>query len=130
MRIILIICCLVLIGLSVGCQPASVDSQLPLRGVAVAGPVCPVESVPPDPACDDRPVADALVIIRDAEGREVERVRTGADGTFSVSMVPGRYELVSQPVDGVLGTAASVEVMLRAGGASDPLVLLYDTGIR
>jgi hypothetical protein len=51
-----------------------------IRGTALAGPVCQVETIPPDPACAPRPVAGAVILIRDASGTEVARTTTGADG--------------------------------------------------
>ena len=42
-----------------------------IRGVALAGPVCPVETVPPDPNCAARPVAGAVILVRDGSGSEV-----------------------------------------------------------
>ena len=50
-----------------------------IRGTALAGPICPVEKIPPDPACAPRPVAGAVVVVRDASGAEVARTTTGAD---------------------------------------------------
>lgn len=101
-----------------------------LSGTALAGPTCPVETNPPDPACADRPVAGAIVIVRTSDGsREVTRVTTGADGRFSVQLAPGGYRLEPQPVEGLMGTAPMQDVTLPESGVDD-LVLGYDTGIR
>jgi hypothetical protein len=124
----------VAIGLLAACQaPAigpSVDpSALELIGIAQAGPVCPVERVPPDPACADRPVAGALLLVTE-NGDEVARTTTEADGSFHLRLAPGDYQLVPQPVKGLMGTAAPLEVRLRDGAVPAPLVVAYDTGIR
>lgn len=98
-----------------------------IRGIATAGPVCPVVR-PNDPACADRPVASATVHVIDATGTEVATMETDATGAFVVTLPPGRYRLVPEPVDGLLGTAVPVDVTV---GASLALVQLsYDTGIR
>jgi hypothetical protein len=103
-----------------------------IAGRALAGPVCPVVQDPPDPACADRPVAGAIVLVRDAGGREVARATTAADGTF-LAAVPaaGGYVVEAGPVEGLLGTPAPQAVVVPAGPAAWASVdLAYDTGIR
>lgn len=103
-----------------------------ITGRAVAGPVCPVERVPPDPACADRPVAGAVMVIRGAGGAEVARATTAADGTFLVG-VPGAgpWTVEPQAVDGLLGTAsATVVEVVDAPSAWTAVNVAYDTGIR
>lgn len=93
-----------------------------------AGPTCPVVQLPPDPACDDRPVAGAVIDVADASGAVVAEAVTAQDGTFSVLLAAGEYTLIPQPVEGLLGTAA--EQALTVDGPVDGLDLAYDTGIR
>jgi hypothetical protein len=103
---------------------------LPIRGVVTAGPVCPVVTDPPDPACEDRPVGGAEIVVTDSSGAEVARVESEEDGTF-LATVPaaGRYSLTPQPVDGLLGTAPAVDVVIQ-DAEHPPVVIVYDTGIR
>ena len=102
-----------------------------IAGYALAGPVCPVVSDPPDPACNDRPVPGAVVIVRDANGTEVARATTGADGTYAIALGPGSYTVEAQPVEGLMGTPAPQPVEVPAGTAQPVQVdLAYDTGIR
>jgi len=102
-----------------------------VAGTVLAGPVCPVEKNPPDPACADRPVAGAAVIVRDASGKEVARATTGADGTYAIGLAPGAYTVEAQPVAGLMGTPAPVAVTVPAGATDAVAVdLSYDTGIR
>jgi hypothetical protein len=117
-----------LAALLAACTPA-VDTQT-VSGLVMAGPTCPVVTDPPDPACDDRPVAGARIVVIDGEGDEVASAVTGEEGMFSVELEPGRYELVAQPIEGLLGTAPPVSVVVVAGTDSEPLTLVYDTGIR
>ena len=102
--------------------------QSGIEGTATAGPVCPVENVPPDPACAPRPVAGVAIVIRAAGGAEVARVQTAADGTYHVDLTPGLYDVEPQPAAGVLGTAPAQRVTVGAGVLT--LDLAYDTGIR
>jgi hypothetical protein len=105
-------------------------SEFPIRGVVTAGPVCPVVTDPPGPACEDRPVGGAEIVVTDASGAEVARVESGEDGSFSATVpVAGRYSLAPQPVEGLLGTAASVDVFVE-DAEHPPVVIVYDTGIR
>ena len=110
------------------CQAPSADQAI--AGIVTAGPVCPVVTDPPDPACDDRPVAGAEIAVRNDAGETVAKVRTAEDGSFSVTVAAGRYELVPQPVEGLLGTAAAVAVTVEGGVAGEPIEIIYDTGIR
>jgi hypothetical protein len=101
-----------------------------LRGVVVAGPTCAVVIDPPDPDCADRPVAGAVLVILDANGDEVARVTSAADGTFTVALAPGAYRLVPQPVEGLMGTAPELDVLVEMGEPPGELAIAYDTGIR
>ena len=101
-----------------------------LRGVVVAGPTCAVVIDPPDPDCADRPVAGAVLVILDANGDEVARVTSAADGTFTVALAPGAYRLVPQPVEGLMGTAPELAVMVEMGEPPGELAIGYDTGVR
>ena len=105
------------------------EGQTGIAGVALAGPVCPVESVPPDPNCAPRPVADAIVLIRDGGGSDVVRVVTAADGSFFAAVPAGDYVVEPQPVAGMMGTAGSLQVAVTDGSAAQ-VQLDYDTGIR
>ncbi len=96
---------------------------------AAAGPVCPVERVPPDPACATRPVADATILVVDDLGKTVATVATGADGTVLVAVPAGNYVLQPQPVTGMMGGAEPVSVTVVDGSAT-PAAVSYDTGIR
>ena len=100
-----------------------------IGGVATAGPVCPVERVPPDPDCAPRPVAGATIVIRDASGAEVARVTTAADGAFFASLSAGKYLVEPQPVQGLMGAAGSQSVTV-VDGVATTILLAYDTGIR
>lgn len=127
MRIMLTVLALVAL---VACQPAVPVPEMTLSGIALAGPYCPVVSDPPDLTCDDRPVIGAEILIRDQAGETVERVSTGEDGRFSIALPAGRYELVPQPVEGLMGTAAAIEVVVTDGQDPGEIVIGYDTGIR
>jgi hypothetical protein len=98
-----------------------------IRGIAAAGPVCPVVR-PNDPNCADRPVAGATVHVFDATGLEVATLETDATGSFVVALPPGRYRVQGDAVEGLMGTAPPVDVTVAA--TLELVQLAYDTGIR
>lgn len=123
---------LLTVALLAACQPSPTAPTQALAGLVLAGPVCPVVTDPPDPACADRPVSGAVLVVRDLEAVEVARATSDADGAFSVDLPPGRYVVEPQPVDGLMGTAAPAEVTVAADADAvpEPIVIMYDTGIR
>ncbi|MFL5648518.1 MAG: carboxypeptidase-like regulatory domain-containing protein [Chloroflexota bacterium] len=122
-----------LVLLMAGCAGGGVGvSPTPsggIGGTVTAGPICPVEKVPPDPACAARPVGGAVLIVREGSDGEVARATTSADGTFFIALPPGSYVVAPQDVEGFLGGAQEQSVEVAAGARSD-IVLVYDTGIR
>jgi len=104
------------------------EAGVVISGIALAGPVCPVETNPPDPACAPRPVAGAMVVAVSESGDQAEAT-TGPDGRFSFDLAAGHYQIVAQPAEGLMGTPEPVEVE-AASGSVDVGVLMYDTGIR
>jgi hypothetical protein len=75
-------------------------------------------------------VAAAVVVITDPSGREVARLTTAADGSFSTQLPAGQYTLTPQPVEGLMGGASPIDFNVASSGASPPLDVAYDTGIR
>ena len=104
------------------------ETGVVVSGVALAGPVCPVETNPPDPNCAPRPVVGATLLAIADSGEEVAS-NTDDSGEFSFVLAPGHYEIVAQPAEGLMGIPAPIEVEVAAD-AIDLGVLMYDTGIR
>ena len=129
---ILVLALLAVAASGCGGQPegsGTTDPGYAVSGYAHAGPTCPVEQDPPDPACDDRPVAGAVLIVRTTAGEVVTEITTASDGTFTVTLPPGSYTLEPQPVEDLMGTASEQQLLV----VDTPLTgndLAYDTGIR
>jgi hypothetical protein len=121
---------LVMAATALACQRQADDDGAILTGLVLAGPTCPVERDPPDPACDDRPVEGAEIVIVDVRGNEVARTRTDAAGAFAVTLPAGEYQLVPQSVEGLLGTPGPTTIVVEDGVDLEPLTIFYDTGIR
>jgi hypothetical protein len=96
---------------------------------AVAGPVCPVERVPPDPACAPRPVAGAVVDIIDAGGVQDRQVVLDATGQQFVELVPGEYRVVAQSAEGFMNAPEVQRVSIEDGRVTE-VTFTFDTGIR
>lgn len=105
------------------------DGRTGILVIAVRGPICPVESDPPDPACLPQPVPDAVVVVRDVAGAEVTSVTTGVDGTLFIELEAGTYTLEAQPVEGTMSPPAAQSVTVPDSGGV-PVTLEYDTGVR
>jgi hypothetical protein len=101
-----------------------------VRGRVTAGPTCPVVTDPPDPACAERPVSGAILVFTDANGAEVARVASQKDGSYAVELAPGSYHLTAQPMQGLMGTPAPIDVEVEAGQPILEVSVSYDTGIR
>lgn len=62
-----------------------------IQGSVVLGPTCPVERIPPDPACAPKPYATKVDIYRQVgSATPYKTVATNASGTFNVALDPGR----------------------------------------
>jgi hypothetical protein len=80
--------------------------------------------------CAPRSVPGAVLVITDADGHEVARATTGADGLWSASLPAGTYTITPQPVQGLLGTAHAFVIRVADGSVPTTLEIDYDTGIR
>jgi hypothetical protein len=113
------------------CSTSPAASPYQISGQAVAGPTCPVEPASPVPGqCAPRPVAGAVLVITDSAGREVTRATTGADGRWAASVPAGTETITPQPVQGLLGTARPISIIVAAGSVPTMIQIDYDTGIR
>jgi hypothetical protein len=100
-----------------------------IRGVAMAGPIFPVErpGVP-----NTRPLANAIITIQpDGGGAEIARQTTDANGRFEIPLAPGVYRIVPLPPDptAALPRGEPQSVTVRAGAFTE-VTVNYDTGIR
>ena len=111
-------------------MPSAGEVSVPVSGSAVAGPTCPVVTEPPQPGCAARPVEGAVILVLAADGSQVKRIVAGADGSFAVRLPAGRYRLVPQRVEGLMGTAPEQTLEVQRGSAVSDVVITYDTGIR
>jgi hypothetical protein len=107
---------------------ATLETDSGIFGQVLIGPNCGGPVTEENAAeCDDKPY-QAFLAVLDAEGKQLLRFQTDAEGRFRVLMPPGQYTLkpeVGQP----LPLAAEQPFSVSAGQFSE-LVVLYDTGLR
>ncbi len=104
-----------------------------VTGTVLFSPVCPVESVPPDPACAPRP-GRATVELTRADGVVAALDRAGDDGAFVITVAPGAYRVHPSAAESgaAIGggcQADPAEVIVEAD-TSAVVAVSCDTGIR
>lgn len=109
--------------------PGDASGDTGIHITAIAGPVCPVEKFPPDPACAPKPVPNATILIADASGREKGIVTTDASGQTFAGLAPGQYTVTAQGAAGFMSGAEPQQVTVDDGQVTE-VTLSYDTGIR
>jgi len=122
----------ILVLLLAGCAPPPSGSGMGSILVdALAGPICPVETEPPDPDCAPSPVEGALVVVQPADGRDivVAQGETDAEGRVLLDVPPGSYLVFGAAVEGLMAPPEPATVGVEAGGRT-LVALEYDTGIR
>lgn len=100
-------------------------------GHVILGPVCPVEHIPPDPACAPRPYKTKLNVWSTLTGINYQSVATDTSGSFKLSLAPGAYSLaVTQPANGSpYPRCTQVNISVVAKKAQN-ITVNCDTGIR
>jgi hypothetical protein len=96
-----------------------------IRGRVLYGPTCPVQR--PGQSCE-RPYQASIAIRHEHTGTLVMRVRSGADGRFTVYLTPGSYLLV--PRNGRPYPRAHSQTVSVRRNAFTAVTISYDSGIR
>jgi hypothetical protein len=104
-----------------------------LEGVITIGPICPVEKIPPDPAC--LPTAETYkaypVSVFTSDGkRKIAQLNPSLDGTFSSTLPPGNYLIVLETAKSNIGGSNLPAVVTISSREKTLLNIDIDTGIR
>jgi hypothetical protein len=116
-------------------DPPSATKQLAGNGTIIGhvilGPICPVERIPPDPACAPRPYKSTINVWSTWTGSSYQPVKTDANGLFKLSLPPGAYSLaVSRPSGGSIFPRCT-DLKISVGAKKTQNVTVNcDTGIR
>lgn len=124
-----------LIHFTVVPNPPSATKHLTGNGTVVGrvilGPTCPVERIPPDPACAPKPFTTAVTIWSTWTGSPYQPVQTDANGVFKFSLPPGAYSVAASPATG--GSRyprCTVTKILVVAKKTQNVTVNCDTGIR
>lgn len=107
------------------------DDTSSINGYLHLGPVCPVQRIPPDPNCADKPFANARVdiTVRDS-GVLIKSIKSDADGNLHVNIAPGNYIInVTPETGGFLPRCDQREVSVTINKTVN-VDMSCDTGIR
>ena len=104
-----------------------------LEGTISIGPICPVETIPPDPAC--LPTAETYkaypVSVFTSDGKtKVAQLMPSLDGSYSSELPPGDYLIVLERAKNNIG-GSNLPVMVSIKAQDKTLLNInIDTGIR
>ena len=98
-----------------------------VRGHVTIGPMCPVMRA--GEPCPDRPYR-ALLVVRDAAGREVARVESAEDGTYALPLPSGAYVMAPQSPSASRMPWADSQPFEVGASAWTTLDVAFDSGIR
>ena len=104
-----------------------------LEGKISIGPICPVETDPPDPGC--LPTAETYkaypVSVRTLEGnRKVTQLNPALDGSFTAGLLPGSYMVILETGQNKIGSS-NLPVIVTINSQNKTILNIdIDTGIR
>lgn len=125
--------CLTGLILFSGCENKQTSSQGFLEGVICIGPICPVERIPPDPAC--QPTAETYkaypVSIYTSDGsKQIAQLKPSLDGAYFSTLPTGNYLVVlEKPQNNIGGSNLPSEISINADNTTI-FNINIDTGIR
>lgn len=99
-----------------------------IQGTISLGPTCPVERMPPEPACADKPYATTVRVYHAGISAVFATAESNAAGIFKISLPPGSYTLTAGS-GSMLPRCASVSAEVGPSGYAIVHVSC-DTGIR
>lgn len=99
-----------------------------VRGTVLLGPTCPVERMPPDPACAPKPYATAIMVYRTGSKSPYVIGNSNTSGAFVFSLPSGSYTLAAKG-DTVLPRCNETNVAVVPDEYTS-VTISCDTGIR
>ena len=104
-----------------------------IEGTISIGPICPVEKIPPDPAC--KPTAETYkaypVSIFSSDGSiRITRLEPALDGTFTSELAPGKYLIVLDSANKYIGGSNLPVLVTIVSHERTQISINIDTGIR
>lgn len=100
-----------------------------IQGLVLLGPVCPVQRIPPDPNCADRPYQTNLAVTT-LEGKVIANFSSNLSGNFKVNMAPGQYVIRYADITKKYPICGTSDVVSVEKGKFTEAYVYCDTGIR
>lgn len=107
--------------------PTGAANKAFIAGYVHVGPTCPVEKNPPDPACADKALTGAQVLVKNGD-KIVAQTTTDASGNFKVSVPVDSYIISVKPAGGAVLPRCADSVIQATGIANADIAC--DSGIR
>lgn len=111
-------------------QQSSQSGVGTISGRVTLSPVCPVERIPPDPACDPKPYTTSIQIRKEGAQTVLKTIESNKDGYFSTTIDPGSYELSATNSNGSILPRCEKVVTVAKANQSTTSDISCDTGIR
>jgi hypothetical protein len=121
------------IALITGCAKLTNGETGLLEGVILIGPLCPVETVPPDPAC--QPTAETykaypLGVYSSDGTKKIASILSNLDGSYITELYPGTYKVVLEKEQQGPGSSNLPADITISSNDVTVLNINIDTGIR
>jgi hypothetical protein len=116
-----------------GCDKQMTQEAGFLEGIISIGPICPVETNPPDPGC--LPTAETYkaypVSVWTSNGRrKIAQINPALDGSFRTELAPGNYLVILENEQNRIGSS-NLPVEISINPLDKTLLNInIDTGIR
>lgn len=104
--------------------------QSGITGMILLGPTCPVERIPPDPSCADKPYQATLAVTTPDGSTVLQTFSSDANGKFSVMLQPGEYAIQSPLATRFYPRCSSRGTIQVAPNSFTETTIYCDTGIR
>ncbi len=101
-----------------------------IAGMVLLGPLCPVERIPPNPQCADKPYQTNLILTTSNGTQMIETFSSNINGKFSVQVPPGVYAIRSAPSINFYPRCSTNNAVSVSAGAYASSTVYCDTGIR
>ena len=116
-----------------GCDKQNAGEMGILQGKITIGPICPVETDPPQPEC--LPTAETYkaypVSVWTSEGkRKVTQLNPALDGSFTTELLPGSYMVTLETGHNGIGSSSLPVIVTISSSGKTILNIDIDTGIR
>ncbi len=99
-----------------------------VSGQVLLGPTCPVERIPPDPACADKGYETTVQATIVGRSSPFATINTDKEGRFTIMLPPGSYTI--EPVGGKVLPRCETKSVTISPGVILQTNLSCDSGIR